>query len=74
MDDQMDGPTDAVDDEPKPDFEERAVGALENDDIRPGKCTQDQPVEAPVEPVELVYDIQINLPDDMAPRVPIMTN
>ena len=38
----MGGPTDAVDDELKPDFKEWALGALENADIRPGKDMQDQ--------------------------------
>ena len=67
MDDQTDGPTDVVDDEPKPDFEELAAGPRENYDIRPDKHIQDQPVEAPVEPREVVYDIKINLPDNMTP-------
>ena len=44
-----------------------AAGALENADIRPGEHIRDQPVEAPVEPREMVYDININLPDNMAP-------
>ena len=73
MDDQMDGPTDAVDDDPKPDFEELAAGALENADICPGNHIQNQPikapVDAPVEPREVIYDVEMNLPDDMAPVV-----
>ena len=58
--------TDA-DDEPKPDFEELAAGALENADIRPDKHICGQPVEAPAEPREVVYDIKINLQDNMTP-------
>ena len=57
MDDQTDGPTDAVDDEPEPDFKKLAAGALENYDICPGKHIRDQPVNAPVEPREVVDNI-----------------
>ena len=63
----MNGPTNAVDDEPRPDFKELAAGALENADICPDKHIQYQPVKAPVEPREVVYDNEINLSDNMAP-------
>ena len=59
MDDQTDGPTNAVDDEPEPDFKELARGALENSDIRPGKHTPDQPVKGPVESREVVISKSI---------------
>ena len=49
MNDQTDGPTDAIDNDPEPDFKELAAGALENADIRPGNHIQTKPVEAPVE-------------------------
>ena len=58
--DQTDGPTRTIDKEPEPDIEELAAGAPENADIRPGKHIQDQPVDAPVEPREAVYNIEIN--------------
>ena len=71
-DDQTDGPTtDAINNEPEPNFEELATGALENADIRPGNHIQNQPTEAPVnapvEPREVVCDIEINLLNDTAP-------
>ena len=42
------------------------MGALENTDIRPGNHVQNQPVKAPVESREVVYDIEVNLLDDIA--------
>ena len=60
--DQTDGPTDAVDDEPEPYFEELAAGTLDNADIRPDNHIRNQlidaPLKAPVEPREVVYDIE----------------
>ena len=71
--DQTDCITDAVDGAPKPDFEERAAGTLENADIRPGDRRQAQPVvqpadnAAPAQPSKVIYNIRIDLPDDMRP-------
>ena len=65
--DQTDGLTITVDDKPKPDFEELTVGALENADVFPGNHIRDQPDEALVKSSEVVYYIEINLPDAMTP-------
>ena len=62
-----------MDGAPKPDFEERAAGTLENADIRPGDRRQAQPVvqpadnAAPAQPSKVIYNIRIDLPDDMRP-------
>ena len=71
--DQADGPTNAVDDGPEPGFEERTVGALDNADISPDDHRRRQSVAQPVDnkaPAghgEVIYNIKIDLPNDMGP-------
>ena len=66
-DGQTDGPTDVVNNDPEPNSEELAASALENADICPGNHIQNQLVEAPAEAREVVYNIELNLPGNMAP-------
>ena len=71
--DQTDGPTDAIENEPELDFEERAVGALENADLCHADHRRDQPVAqpandaSPARPGEVIYNTKIDLPDSMEP-------
>ena len=70
---QTDSPVDAVDEDPEPNFEQRAADALENADIRAGEH-RNPPVAQPdnivaAEPGEIIYEIEFDVPED-GPLVP----